>query len=165
VRLLTLDPVEQRVIGEQVYVVGAVPHAPNPSDGEADNGLVDLIALGNAGTLLALERSYSQGVGNTIRLYLANGQGATDVSGVETLAERTAEEAIIPVAKELIVDFGELGSELGVTPDNLEGMALGPQLDDGRHLLLAVSDNNFNPTQTTQLWALAITLIDELLAQ
>jgi hypothetical protein len=135
--------------------VDAIPHAPTPSDGEADNGLADLIALDNAGTLLALERSYSQGVGNTIRLYVANTEDASDVSGMEALTEG---EAVTPIAKEQLADFGELVSDLGITPDNLEGMALGPHLADGRYLLLVVSDNNFNPSQTTQLWALAISL-------
>ena len=59
------------------------------------------------------------------------------------------------------MDFGELGSELGpefdVAPDNSEGMALGPELADGRRVLVVVSDNNFNPSQTTQVWALALT--------
>ena len=68
------------------------------------------------------------------------------------------DEGYTPVAKQRVVDFGELGSTLGIAPDNLEGMAFGPQLPDGRQVLMVVSDNNFNPEQTTQLWALAIKL-------
>jgi hypothetical protein len=45
-----------------------------------------------------------------------------------------------------------------VVPYNLEGLEFGPQLTDGRMLLIAVSDNNFNPSQTTQFIALAVTL-------
>ena len=63
-----------------------------------------------------------------------------------------------PVTKELLVDFGELGSDRGIAPDNLEGMALGPQLPDGRRVLLVVSDNNFSPNQTMQVWALALSI-------
>ena len=161
VRLLMLSLADQRVYREVVYPVEAIPAAPRPASGDADNGLVDLsaldgIGLDGEGTLLALERSYAQGVGNTVRLYRVNTQDATDVRGVDALI---GHEGVIPVAKELLVDFGELGRTMGVVPDNLEGMALGPQLADGRWLLLVVSDNNFNASQTTQLWALALTIV------
>ena len=155
-RLLTLNLADQRVAREVIYSVDAIPAAPQPASGSADNGLVDLIALDSQGTLLALERSYAQGVGNTVRLYVVNTQDATDVSGVDALIGR---EAVTPIAKTLLVDFGELGRALGVAPDNLEGMVLGPQLADGRTLLLVVSDNNFNASQTTQLWALALEIV------
>ena len=150
------------VVAEPIYIVDAIPVAPEPANGDADNGLTDLVALDNNGTLLALERSYAEGVGNTVRLYVANTQGAMDASSFDSLIMAGGEGAVYEIdpaiTKELLVDFGELGSELGVAPDNLEGLALGPQLPDGRQLLFVVSDNNFNPTQTTQLWALALTL-------
>jgi hypothetical protein len=154
-RLLQIDLMNESIV-EQVYLVDTIPVAPKPANGDADNGLAELIALDDDGTLLALERSYVQGVGNTIRLYLADTQSAQDVSGLDVLPLDMSDA---PVAKALLVDFGELGSELGVAPDNLEGMALGPQLPDGRQLLVVVSDNNFNPSQTTQLWALALTVV------
>ncbi len=160
-RLLKIDLTGESPPTEFIYPVGPIPVAPVPASDDADNGLVDLIALDNDGTLLALERSYAPGVGNTVRLYLAKMQDAMDVSDVAALALNggdTLVEIDPPVAKELLVDFGELGNELGVAPDNLEGMALGPQLADGRQLLLVVSDNNFNPSQRTQLWALALPL-------
>jgi hypothetical protein len=156
-----------RVVSEYVNRVESIPAAPTSAGGDADNGLVDLIALDIApdispdgqGTLLALERSYVQGVGNTVRLYLAQTQGASEVSSLDALpGMEDAAEVVTPVAKELLVDFGELGGELGIAPDNLEGMALGPQLVDGRRVMVVVSDNNFNPSQTTQVWALALTL-------
>lgn len=52
----------------------------------------------------------------------------------------------------MLLDFGNV---VGVV-DNLEGMTFGPPLADGRHTLLVVSDNNFNPTQETQFIALAV---------
>lgn len=157
-RLLTLDLASGSAVEEYLYEVEAIP--ATPATGEADNGLAELIALDNHGTLLALERSYVQGVGNTVRLFVASTQEATDVSGIESLGKESfnGETTDAPVSKELLVDFGELGGSQGIKPDNLEGMALGPQLADGRYLLLVVSDNNFNPSQRTQLWALALTL-------
>ena len=48
------------------------------------NGLVDLLAIDNRGTLLALERSFAQGVGNTIKIYEITLQGATDISTIDS---------------------------------------------------------------------------------
>jgi 3-phytase/alkaline phosphatase D len=161
-RLLTMALISGTVISQEVYIVDAIPVAPTPTNGDADNGLADLIALNDfgadgRGTLLALERSYAEGYGNTVRLYAANTQGASDVSLIDALAAGGTAASYTPVAKERLADFGELGSALGIAPDNLEGMTLGPRLPDGRQLLLVVSDNNFNPSQQTQLWALALT--------
>ena len=59
----------------------------------------------------------------------------------------------MPVVKRLVADLGGLG----VTPDNVEGMALGPALADGRRTLLLVADDNFNPgAQRTQVLLLAL---------
>jgi hypothetical protein len=159
-RILTIDLATSNVISEQVYIVEPIPVAPNPATGDADNGLVELIVLDNQGTLLAMERSYAEGVGNTVRLYLASTAGATNVKELDALVDVDNGGVIIdaPIVKELVVDFGELGSAQGIAPDNLEGMVWGPTLPDGRQLLLVVSDNNFNPGQTTQLWALALTI-------
>ena len=42
-------------------------------------------------------------------------------------------------------------------PDNIEGMAWGPSLADGRRLLVLISDDNFNPTQRpTQVIFIAV---------
>jgi hypothetical protein len=60
-----------------------------------------------------------------------------------------------PMSKELVANFK---IDLGVTPDNVEGMTFGPKLPDGRQVLIVVSDNNFNPSQTTQFIALAVEL-------
>jgi hypothetical protein len=49
------------------------------------------------------------------------------------------------VAKTLLLD---LDADLGrhrVAIDNLEGMALGPPLADGRRSLVIVADDNFSP--------------------
>jgi hypothetical protein len=53
----------------------------------------------------------------------------------------------------LLANFEE---DLGIVPDNVEGMALGPVLPDGRQILILVSDNNFSQSQVTQFIALAL---------
>lgn len=142
-------------VAEYVYPVEPVPEVPQPADGFATNGLVELIAIDNNGTLLALERAFSAGVGNTVRLYEVKTQGALDVSSEADLFDEendTSFEIDPTVSKRLLVDF----ADLGITPDNLEGLALGPKLADGDQSLIVVSDNNFSETQTTQFIALGL---------
>ena len=144
--------------GEQyVYVVNPVAENPVPADQFRVNGLVELLPLDNLGTMLALERSFSvgaEGGGNTIWLYEIETQNATDVSksGYDSLLPPTSFE---PVTKRLILN---VEADLGIEPDNIEGMAFGPALPDGRLPLILVSDNNFAVTQATQFIVLAVEL-------
>jgi 3-phytase/alkaline phosphatase D len=138
---------------EYVYVVNPVAESPVPPTNFAVNGLVELLPLDNVGTMLALERSFSVGApdtGNTIWLYEISTQGATDVSEDNPLPA-----AFEPVSKRLILN---VETDLGIPPDNIEGMAFGPALPDGRLPLILVSDNNFAANQTTQFIVLAVEL-------
>jgi hypothetical protein len=139
---------------EYVYVVNPVAEVPVPPDQFRVNGLVELLPLDNLGTMLALERSFSvgaEGAGNTIWLYEIQTQGATDVSATFSLLNAT----FTPVTKRLILN---VETDLGIEPDNIEGMTFGPALPDGRVPLILVSDNNFAATQTTQFIVLAVEL-------
>jgi hypothetical protein len=139
---------------EYVYVVNPVAEVPVPADQFRVNGLVELLPLDNLGTMLALERSFSvgaEGAGNTIWLYEIQTQGATDVSGKFSLLN----EVLTPVTKGLILNVEE---DLGIEPDNIEGMAFGRALPDGRVPLILVSDNNFAASQATQFIVLAVEL-------
>ena len=139
---------------EYVYVVNPVAEIPVPPDQFRVNGLVELLPLDNLGSMLALERSFSvgaEGAGNTIWLYEIQTQGATDVSGKFSLLN----ESFTPVTKRLILN---VEADLGIEPDNIEGMAFGPVLPDGRVPLILVSDNNFAASQTTQFIVLAVEL-------
>jgi hypothetical protein len=159
-RFLSYEVATGAPIHEWVYGVDAVPVAPEPESGVRDNGIADLLALDNRGTFLVLERSYIEGVGNDIRLYEANVEGADDVLGRPSLGvEGEMPEAGSTVAKRLVANL----SELGIDPDNVEGMAFGPRLADGRQSLILVSDNNFNPAQTTQVIGLGLEIerVDE----
>jgi 3-phytase/alkaline phosphatase D len=154
-RVLKYDRLTGQPVAEYVYITDPVAEAPDPVDDFRTNGLVELLATDNNGTLLALERSFSVGKGNTVKLYEARTQGALDVANTEDLfweAEGEPFEIDPPIVKRLLVDF----ADLGITPDNLEGMTFGPTLPDGRRTLIVVSDNNFNDTQVTQFLALAL---------
>ena len=49
---------------------------------------------------------------------------------------------------------GGLDTQAASEPiDNVEGITLGPRLPDGRRAVVLVSDDNFNPAQTTQFIA------------
>jgi len=112
------------------------------------NGLVELLPLNNQ-FLLAMERSFSVGVGNDIRIYRVALPGATDVNGVDDLH---SVDPLRPAEKTLLLNL----KGLGLTLDNLEGMTLGPRLPDGRQSLLLVSDNNFSPGQVSQFLLFAL---------
>jgi hypothetical protein len=149
-RVLQYNLDSKRPLAEYVYMVSPIPQAPIPTEEFADNGLVDLQALDNCGTFLAMERSYAVGVGNTIRLFETTTRDATDVSNLFALSQ-----PYDPMPKTLVAD---LEQDLSIVPDNVEGMIFGPVLPDGRITLILVSDNNFNDTQTTQFIALAVEL-------
>ena len=131
------------------------PIAGGPGRGFAIRGLAELLAL-PGGDLLALEREFVAGRGFKIQLYRVSapeGSGVTDVSGWDSLAGKTW----TPVRKTLVFDF----ARAGFPPDNLEGMAFGPDLPDGSRTLVLVSDNNFELLEQTQLVALRVLSLDD----
>ncbi|YAF94152.1 MAG: phytase [Nodularia sp. CChRGM 3473] len=144
---------------EYLYITDPVAVPPVPKTGFSDNGLVDLLAIDNRGTLLALERSFAVGVGNTIKIYEVSLQGATDISFYDSLNDLSPEKlaAIQPAQKRLLLNLDDLNLETGL--DNVEGLAFGPTLADGRQSIVLVSDNNFNPNQFTQILTLSAELI------
>ncbi len=151
VRILRWDLLAGGPPREVLYLVEPAPDRPATPGGASVNGLSEIVAL-DRDRLLVLERSFAAGVGNRARLYLAELAGATDISGQPVLPD-----TVTPVAKERLAAI----RDLGVTPDNLEGMTLGPTLADGRRALLLVSDDNFQPAvQDTQLLVLAVRGLD-----
>jgi endonuclease/exonuclease/phosphatase family metal-dependent hydrolase len=150
-RIARFDVATGRLQAEYLYWVEPVAEPARIAGGMEVAGLVELVAL-DGSTLLALERSFSAGAGNTVRLFQVFLDGAADVSTHDSLASLDL-ASLQPVHKELLVDL----ESLGVTLDNLEGMTIGPPLADGRRSLLVVGDDNFNfPLQVTQFLAFAI---------
>jgi hypothetical protein len=144
-RLLRYHLGSGRLDRQYVYETGPVV---DPSPVFTVNGLVELLPLNNQ-FLLAMERSFSVGAGNTIRLYRVALPGATDVGGAGDLDDVRPYRA---AEKTLLLDL----DVLGLTLDNLEGMTLGPRLPDGRQALVLVSDNNFTAGQVSQFLAFAV---------
>ncbi len=152
-RILVFDLTTGVPAAEYVYPVEPVAPAPQPSDGFRVNGLVEMLALGRT-DLLALERAFSVGGGYAIRLCRVSLAGATDVFGRPSLAG--LDVRVRTVSKSQLFDFAELPTRHGIALDNLEGLALGPPLADGRRTLLVVSDDNFSRDQRTLFLAFAL---------
>ncbi|BAY07980.1 phytase [Calothrix sp. NIES-2098] len=157
-RILQYNLVTGQPEKEYLYITDASV-TPNPATGFSDNGLVDLLAIDNRGTLLALERSFAQGVGNTIKIYEISLQGATDISSIDSLSSLSVTQlaAIQPAQKRLVLNLNDLNLPTGT--DNIEGIAFGPKLADGRQSIVLVSDNNFSATQFTQILTLDAELV------
>lgn len=150
-RLLAFDTSTGQAGAEYVYPVSPAGLAPNPAGQFATNGLVELLANGDR-QFLAPERSFAVGAaspgvgpiglptGNTVRLYVVDARGATDVSALDSLTGA----AVTPVAKTLLLDLSDLRNDDGsvLALDNIEGMTLGPTVG-GQTTLILVSDNNF----------------------
>ncbi|MFJ6082848.1 esterase-like activity of phytase family protein [Streptomyces sp. NPDC092369] len=112
------------------------------------------------GRLLVLERGFTAGVGNTVRLYLADPRRATDTSGIENL---TGQAGVRLIKKTLLTDIATCPT-LGATAkqpqpnpllDNIEGMTITGR-EKGRLKVLLVSDDNQNAVQTTRFYYLRV---------
>jgi hypothetical protein len=93
-----------------------------------------------------------------------NKPGLTDVSGVEKLPELgTQLGSIVPVTKTLAIDLLDPDYKIDATrtlkdviAEKVEGLAWGPDLPDGRHVLYVVSDNDLNQVLPTKIYSFAI---------
>jgi hypothetical protein len=147
-RIIRYEPSTGVQQAQYVYPVSLIPQAPSKSGGWNDFGVAEMLALDDH-HILAVERGYAQGIGNSVVIEMFDLEGATDVSGIASLAN--TDRTIVPVGKTQIVDL----RALGVAPDNIEGVALG-KAKDGTDVMILVADNNFNPTQKTQFYAFKV---------
>ena len=72
------------------------------------------------------------------RLYLVDTNQGQDIAARESLASGP----VRPLAKRLLVNLAKLET---VDAGNLEAMAWGPRLRDGRRTLVLMADDNFDP--------------------
>jgi hypothetical protein len=134
-----------RAVRQVAYLPDQVPHPPAIPGGFTDNGISEILML-DAHRMLVLERAFSLGVGNSLRLYEVDTRAGSDTLALAALAPG----AYRPLAKRLVADFAHLGlSRL----DNTEGICWGPRLPNGRRALVCVSDDNFSSRQVTQFAA------------
>lgn len=141
-----------QVLAQYAYPIDAIPAAPAAGK-NADNGVSEILAV-NEHQLLVVERAGIQQAdgtyANDIRLYEVDISGATNVATLASLKGAT----YTPMKKRLVLNFNTLGL---AKVDNIEGIAWGPKLANGRDSLVLVSDNNFNAaSQITQLLAFEV---------
>jgi len=86
----------------------------------------------------------------------------SEVSQIEKLPVDDGASPIIPLQKTLFADIGKLLNAANPytttegLPDKIEGYAFGPDLPDGRHLLLATNDNDFADNFPNYIFAFAV---------
>lgn len=156
VRLTALDPVSGAAGAQYAYElppipVDAVPGAPFGPD----NGLPELLAISDT-QFIAIERAFAFGVGNTIRLTLA--EITADTTDVSSFASLTGAD-YTPMRRTLLLEM-PITFE-GITLDNIEAISWGKTLANGNRTLVLAADNNFSATQSTQFIALEIAPVPE----
>lgn len=118
-------------------------------------GLSAIHALSDT-EFLVLERD-NRGLGVEVtaaplhkRVYRISITGATDISAVSLAGSNDLPTGVVPVSKVEEVDVLAMLRAAGARdiPEKLEGLAIGPRLADGRHLVLIGSDNDYSVTQT-----------------
>ncbi|MFO0889136.1 MAG: esterase-like activity of phytase family protein [Isosphaeraceae bacterium] len=156
-RILQFDLATGLAAKEFLYNVDPIA-IPQIGPGPTFTSLAELIALDD-GHLLALERSLTSSALDapfTIKLFEVSLDGATDISGIQSLKE-SGLDGIVAARKTLLMDL----SSLNIPLDNVEGMALGPTLANGNRSLILVSDDNFFPNQSTQFIAFEVLSVPE----
>jgi hypothetical protein len=144
-RITAFDLASGRAVRQVAYLPDAVPQPPLVPGGFTDNGISEVLML-DEHRMLVLERAFSLGVGNSLRLYEVDTRAASDTLAHATLVAGTYRA----LEKRLVADFAHLGlSRL----DNTEGICWGPRLPNGRRTLVCVSDDNFSSRQVTQFAA------------
>lgn len=156
VRLTALDPVSGAAGAQYAYElppipVDAVPGAPFGPD----NGLPELLAISDT-QFIAIERAFAFGVGNTIRLTLA--EITADTTDVSSFASLTGAD-YTPMRRTLLLEMPIAFD--GITLDNIEGVSWGKTLANGNRTLVLVADNNFSATQSTQFIAIEVSAVPE----
>lgn len=142
IRIIKYDVKTRKPLTQYGFQIDPVAYAPSPPGAFNVNGIPEILAI-NDHQLLVMERSFSAGrKSSTIKVYLAELNGAEDVSTHVSLTT----SSFRPVQKKLLLNMDALGIHI----DNVEGITFGPNLSNGKQTLIFVSDNNFSPDQVTQ---------------
>ena len=147
-RILEID-LETGAVREFLYVLDS-----------RSNGISEILAV-NDHQFLVLERDGRVGAAAQVKqiFLITLHDTTTDIRSVKELPSTGVPADVEPVEKALFLDmlhpdFGLAGASF---PEKIEGLAFGPDLHDGRHLLIVSHDNDFFATQTSKFYAFAIT--------
>ncbi|WP_158615418.1 esterase-like activity of phytase family protein [Acidipila sp. EB88] len=85
---------------------------------------------------------------STKRVYLIDLDGATDISGISLAGTNTPPAGVQPVSKSLYLDVAATLVSAGIkVPEKIEGLTIGPKLNDGTYAVILGTDNDFSVTQ------------------
>jgi hypothetical protein len=138
---------------EYVYVLDAINRG---------QGVSEILAINN-NEFLVVERDNRSNLTTPPQaptrknIYKIDLTGATDVSGIASLPAGALPVGVVPVNKTLFIDLLDAAFNLMPTiAEKIEGLSWGPDLEDGRHVLYVISDNDLNPNLATQIYSFAI---------
>jgi hypothetical protein len=145
-RIVEID-VETGAVRELLYVMDS-----------RSNGVSEILAV-NDHELLVLERDGRVGAAaQTKKVFKIDLTGATDIRSLSHLPQTGVPAGVFPVAKALFLDLLDPAYGIGgaSTPEKFEGLAFGPDLADGRRLLLVTVDNDFAAARPSLFYAFSI---------
>src|SRR5262249_26562883 len=121
---------------EYVYVLDAINRG---------QGVSEILAI-NDHEFLVMERDNRSNLQTPPQaptrktIYKIDLTGATDVSGIDALPAGALPAGVTPVSKQLFINLLDTDLNLAATiAEKLEGLAWGPDLPDGRHVLYLIS--------------------------
>jgi hypothetical protein len=145
VRLYQFNVSSGKAFAQYAYRLDPVAYAPNPPGSFMVNGIPDIMDIGN-NKLLVMERSFSTGrLACSIKIFMVDLNEAKDISSITSLKKNPPQK---PLRKKLLLNL----DDLGIYTDNVEGMCIGPRLQNGKRSLWMIADNNFSPLERTQLF-------------
>lgn len=121
-------------------------------------GVSEILAL-NDYEYLVLERDGNANREATFKkVFKIDTRMATEISLLEKLPALKLPQEIMPVTKTLFLDLLDRSLKLVGTdlPEKFEGMTFGPDLPDGRRLLLITADNDFIASAPLRVYAFAV---------
>ena len=124
------------------------------------NGVSEILALGQM-RFLIIERDGKSGEDAKFKkIYFVDASAADDVSNLRSLPCCELPSGVKPVRKSEFIDLIKTSRAFdgSAAPEKPEGLTLGPDLPNGEKLLLVASDNDFEASQSSWIWAYAVAL-------
>ncbi len=124
----------------------------------ATNKLNEILATGPS-QFLVIERDGEAGeLAKFKKLMLVSTKSATDITGVETLPAFEEAQGVQSIQKTVFIDLLDPKWKLAgeKMPEKIESLTFGPDLADGRRMLIVTSDNDFEADKPTYVYVFAI---------
>lgn len=122
------------------------------------NGVSEILAI-NDDNFLLIERDSTKGSAAAYKKIIhATTQGATNISGRHELPAHELSTDIRRMQKSILIDLLDPKYFLrgDLMPEKIEGLTFGPDLPDGRRLLMICSDNDFVTDEPSRFYAFGI---------